>query len=87
MNLVLWILLGLVINILLNKNDPFTKKESWIGAGIIIALRAISGGIVSNYVFSAGLGTIDPLTFTYLGIMPVMFLIANKIFHKQLTKD
>ncbi len=85
MNLVFWVILGLIINIILNKQDPFTEKDSWIGAGIIIALRAISGGIVSNYVFSAGIGSTDPLTFIYLGIMPLFFLLISKTFRKQLT--
>jgi hypothetical protein len=89
MNLLLWILLGFIINLFLNKQDPFTEKNNWIGAGIIIALRSISGGIVSNFVFSAGIGSIDPLTFTYLGILPVLFLLigpksANYLNQRQL---
>jgi hypothetical protein len=84
MNLVLWILLGVIINIFLNKQDPFMEKNNWIGAGIIIVLRSISGGIVSNYVF-ASIGGIDPLTFAYLGLMPLVFLLIGRTFYKQLT--
>lgn len=84
MNLLLWILLGFILNIFLNKQDPFTEKDNWIGAAFIVILRSISGGIVSNYVF-ASIGGIDPLTFTYLGILPLAFLLIGKTFHRQLT--
>jgi len=84
MNLVLWILLGFIINLFLNKQDPFTEKDNWIGAGFIILLRSISGGIVSNYVF-ASIGGLDPFTFTYLGLMPLAFLLIGRTFYHQLT--
>lgn len=85
MNLLLWLLIGLIINILLHKHDPSYEKDSLLGAGVVIVLRSVSGGIVSNYVFNAGLGGIDPITFTYLGLMPLMFLVIGRVFYKQLT--
>ncbi len=84
-NLELWIILGVIINFLLLKNDPELKKEHWLGLGLIILLRSVSGGVISNYLFSAGLGGLDLGRFTLLGILPVTFLIINRFYHHQLT--
>ena len=85
MNLILWILLGLIINIFLNKQNPLMERENWIGTAFVIGLRSISGAVVSNYVFGAGIFSLDPMTLTYLGILPIMFLLASKLFTKQLS--
>jgi uncharacterized membrane-anchored protein YitT (DUF2179 family) len=83
--LLLWIILGLFINFYLLKNDAELKKEHWFGLGFIVILRSISGGIISNYLFSAGIMGMDLSSMTLLGILPAAFLLINKYFNKQLV--
>lgn len=85
MNLVVWILVGLIINLMLITQEEMTQKGSAGSLAAVVLIRSISGGIISNYLFNGPLGSLDPLTFISLGVVPLLFLLLGRMFYRQLT--
>ena len=84
-SLLSWIGAGVIINFLLQKSEGFKTKENMLGAALLIGMRSISGGILSNFIFQSGFGGVDFQTFTLFGIAPLILLIVAKVFKPYLT--
>jgi len=96
-SLVIWIGIGVIINFFLQKSETTShsfrgekpqrskQTENILGTVLLVGMKSISGGILSNYIFQSGFGSVDLQTFTILGIAPVLLLIAAKVFKPFLT--
>jgi hypothetical protein len=84
-NLIAWIGIGVIINFLLHQSEDLKSRENILGTIILVGMKSISGGILSNYIFQSGFGSVDLQTFTMLGIAPLILLIVAKVFRPYLT--
>jgi hypothetical protein len=87
MDLLSWIVIGIIINFALLKNDLLTKKETILAGLTIILVRSVSGGMLSNYIFSDGIARMDFATFTLTGVTPLLILLTANIIDKLENKS
>lgn len=76
MNLVLWIVFGLMVGIIANIIDPQPSKGSILGSLILGILGAILGGILGNLVFGIGVTGFNfaSLAIAVLGALLILFI-------------
>lgn len=86
MNLIVWIVIGLIVNTLFLKDDLLKNKETFLAGIVIVIIRAVTGGVISNYLFEGGIGSLDFATFTMTGIAPLVLLLLVKIMNIQEAK-
>ncbi len=55
MNILLWIVFGLIIGTVANLIDPYPTRGGMLGSIILAILGSILGGILGNLVFGIGL--------------------------------
>lgn len=76
MNLILWIIFGLIVGIVANIIDPYPSKGGMLGSIILGILGAILGGILGNMVFGIGITGFNfpSIAVAILGALLLMFV-------------
>lgn len=82
MNLLLWILFGLLVGVIANIIDPSTSRGGVLGSVILGILGSILGGILGNMVFGVGITGFNfpSVALAVLGALLLMF--AERAFRK-----
>lgn len=76
MNIISWIVFGLVVGIIANLIDPYPSKGGMLGSIILGILGAILGGILGNIIFGIGITgfNLPSLALAVLGSLLLMFV-------------
>ncbi len=76
MNILLWLVFGLVVGTIANLIDPYPSKGGMLGSVILGILGAILGGILGNMVFRIGITGFNfaSLAVAVLGALLLMFV-------------
>lgn len=76
MNLILWIIFGLVVGTIANFIDPHPSRGGMLGSIILGILGAILGGILGNIVFGIGISGFNfpSIAVAVLGALLLMFV-------------
>ncbi|MBI2019250.1 GlsB/YeaQ/YmgE family stress response membrane protein [Candidatus Daviesbacteria bacterium] len=76
MNIISWIVFGLVVGIIANLIDPYPSKGGMLGSIILGILGAILGGILGNIIFGIGITgfNLPSLALAVLGALLLMFV-------------
>lgn len=76
MNILLWLVFGLIVGTIANLIDPYPSKGGMLGSIILGILGAILGGILGNMVFRIGITGFNfpSLAVAVLGALLLMFV-------------
>lgn len=76
MNILLWIIFGLMVGIIANLIDPSSTKGGVLGSLILGILGAVLGGILGNIVFGIGITGFNfpSIAVATLGALLIMFV-------------
>lgn len=76
MNLIFWIIFGLLVGIVANLIDPYLEEGGWLGTIILGILGAILGGFLGNLVFGIGISGFNfpSLAVAVLGSLFLLFI-------------
>lgn len=76
MNLIFWIVFGLIVGVIANLIDPEPAEGGWLGAMILGILGAMLGGFLGNMVFGIGISGFNfpSLAVAVLGALFLLFV-------------
>lgn len=76
MNILAWIIFGLIVGIVANIIDPYPEKGGLLGAVVLGMLGSILGGFLGNLVFGIGVTGFNFPSFAIavLGSLLLLFL-------------
>lgn len=76
MNIISWIVFGLIVGIIANLIDPYPSKGGMLGSIILGILGAILGGILGSIIFGIGITgfNLPSLALAVLGALLLMFV-------------
>lgn len=76
MNLLAWILFGLIIGIVSNVIDPAPERGGIVGAVLLGIVGALVGGMLANLVFGFGVSGFNLVSFivAVLGSLLLLFV-------------
>lgn len=76
MNILSWLMFGLLIGAIANIIDPTPSKGGWIGAILLGILGSMLGGLLGNMVFGIGVNGFNfpSVAIAVLGALLVLFI-------------
>lgn len=76
MNIILWIIFGLIVGVIANIIDPYPTRGGVLGSIILGILGAVLGGILGNMVLGIGITGFNfpSVAVAILGAMLLMFI-------------
>lgn len=80
MNLLSWILFGLITGIIANIIDPHPARDGWLGTIILGVLGAILGGFLGNIVFGVGVTGFNVSSFTVAVLGTLLLVFIGRAF-------
>lgn len=83
MNLLTWIIFGLIVGIIANLLDPEPEKGGLIGAIMLGVLGAILGGFLSSLVFGVGISGFNITSLLISTAGALLLLILSRAIRKE----
>ncbi len=76
MNLLSWLVFGLIVGVIANAIDPSPAKGGLVGAVVLGIVGAIIGGFLANLLFGVGISGFDftSLSVAVLGSLLLLFI-------------
>jgi uncharacterized membrane protein YeaQ/YmgE (transglycosylase-associated protein family) len=76
MNIISWLLFGLIAGIIANTIDPSPERGGLLGAVVLGVLGALLGGLLSNLIFGIGINgfNLPSLLIAVGGSLVVLFM-------------
>jgi uncharacterized membrane protein YeaQ/YmgE (transglycosylase-associated protein family) len=76
MNILFWVIFGLIVGTVANLIDPEPSQGGWFGAMILGILGAMLGGFLGNMVFGIGISGFNfpSLAVAVLGALFLLFI-------------
>ncbi len=76
MNIMFWIVFGLIVGVVANLIDPEPEEGGWMGVIILGILGAMLGGFFGNMVFGIGISGLNfsSLAIAVLGSLFLLFV-------------
>ncbi len=76
MNVIFWIIFGLVVGVIANVIVPYPQEGGWLGTMVLGILGAILGGFLGNMVFGIGISGFNfpSLAVAVLGSLFLLFI-------------
>lgn len=78
MNILAWILFGLIVGFIANLIDPAPNEGGLIGNMILGILGALLGGFLGNLIFGVGVSGFDPSSFIVAVAGALILLFARR---------
>lgn len=82
MNIILWIMFGLIIGAIANLIDPYPSKGGILGSVILAILGAILGGILGNVVFGIGITGFNFASIAVAILGALLLIFVERAFGK-----
>ncbi|RJQ27810.1 GlsB/YeaQ/YmgE family stress response membrane protein [Candidatus Parcubacteria bacterium] len=83
MNILTWILFGLIVGVIANFLDPRPSRGGIFGAIILGIVGALLGGFLSNFLFGIPLTGFDIRSLIIAVIGALILLFAGRTFQRQ----
>lgn len=80
MNILSWIIFGLITGLIANIIDPYPEKGGLLGAVILGILGAILGGFLGNIVFGIGISGFNFPSFAVAVLGSLVLLFIGRAF-------
>ncbi|MBI2315407.1 GlsB/YeaQ/YmgE family stress response membrane protein [Candidatus Daviesbacteria bacterium] len=83
MNIIFWIIFGLIVGTLANIIDPSTSRGGILGSIILGILGAILGGILGNIVFGIGVTGFNLPSIAVATLGALLLLFIERAFRRS----
>lgn len=83
MNIIAWIVFGLVVGVIANYIDPRPAKEGLLGAVLLGVLGSLLGGFLGSLLFGVEITGFDLPSFIVAVIGALVLLFAGRAFVKR----
>lgn len=80
MNLIAWIIFGLLVGIATNAIDPAPSKGGILGAIVLGIVGAIIGGLLANTIFGVGITGFNFTSFAVAVLGSLLLLMIGRVF-------
>lgn len=80
MNVLGWIIFGMIIGVIANIIDPHPSEGGWLGAAVLGVLGAILGGMLGNLVFGINLTGFNFSSFAIAILGSLLLLFIDRTF-------
>lgn len=82
MNIVTWVLFGLVVGIVANLLDPVSASRGWLGTIAVGILGSLLGGFLGDLIFGVGVTGFNLPSFILAVIGSLLVIFTNRTFVK-----
>lgn len=82
MNIMLWIIFGLLVGTTANLIDPYPSRGGMLGSVILAILGSILGGILGNLVFGIGLTGFNFASVAVAVLGSLLLIFVERAFGK-----
>lgn len=82
MNILAWILFGLIVGVVANFIDPAPSKGGLLGSVVLGVLGALLGGFLGDLLFGVGVTGFNPSSFIIAVIGSLVLLFVGRAFRK-----
>lgn len=83
MNIVSWIVFGLIVGIVANVIDPHPSQGGFLGTVLLGVLGALLGGFLGDLIFGIGVTGFNLSSFIVAIIGSLVLLALNRAFRVQ----
>lgn len=80
MNLIAWVLFGLVVGVIANVLDPHPQRGGALGAIILGVIGALVGGFLSTLLFGVGITGFNFTSFAVAVLGSLLLLYLERVF-------
>jgi uncharacterized membrane protein YeaQ/YmgE (transglycosylase-associated protein family) len=80
MNLVTWVVFGLLVGIVANAIDPAPARGGILGAIVLGIVGAVVGGFLANLMFGVGVSGFDFTSFAVAVLGALLLLFLGRAF-------
>lgn len=83
MNIIAWIVFGLIVGVIANYIDPRPAKGGLLGAILLGILGALLGGFLGSLLFGVGVSGFDLSSFIVAVIGALVLLFIGRAFARR----
>lgn len=83
MNILAWIIFGLVVGVIANMLDPRPAQGGMIGAVVLGILGALLGGFLGNIIFGVGFTDFNLSSFIVAVVGSLVLLFVGRMFRTR----
>lgn len=80
MNLLAWVIFGLITGIVANIIDPYPSRGGILGAIVLGVLGAVIGGFMGNLIFGIGISGFNFSSFAIAVLGSLLLLFIGRAF-------
>jgi len=82
MNVLAWLVFGLIVGVVANAIDPAPSHGGWLGAIVLGILGAMVGGFLASLIFGVGVSGFDFTSFIVAVLGSLLLLYAGRAFRR-----
>ncbi len=82
MNIISWMLFGLIVGIVANAIDPAPNEGGVLGAILLGVAGALVGGFLANMLFGVGIAAFDITSFMVAVAGSLVVLFGSRVFRR-----
>lgn len=82
MNILAWVLFGLLVGIVANWIDPAPSRGGWLGAIVLGIVGALVGGWIGDLIFGVGITGFNFPSFVIAVIGSIILLWIGRAFRR-----
>ena len=82
MNILLWIIFGLIVGVISNLIDPYPSRGGMLGSIILAILGSVLGGILGNLVFGIGITGFNFASIAVAILGALLLIFVERAFGK-----
>lgn len=83
MNIISWIVFGLIVGVIANMIDPQPARGGLVGAVVLGVLGALLGGFLGNLLFGVGISGFNLSSFIVAVIGSLVLLFIGRAFRTR----
>lgn len=83
MDLVTWILFGLIVGVVANLIDPRPSAGGWLGAIVLGILGAVVGGFLGNLLFGVGVSGFNISSFLVAVAGALVLMYSGRALRRE----
>lgn len=82
MNVLSWLVFGLIVGLIANAIDPAPSRGGWVGAIVLGILGSLVGGFLASLVFGVGVAGFDFTSFIVALLGSLLLLYIGRAFRR-----
>lgn len=83
MNILAWIVFGLIVGAIANAIDPSPDAAGWLGSTVLGVLGALLGGFLGDLIFGVGISGFNLSSFIVAILGSLLLLFLSRAFRRS----